>query len=512
MTNINWPQFPEPYWRKNLDFPSFQSLEDDVTTDVTIIGGGITGITAAYLLSLEGVKVTLIEAGNILNGTTGHTTAKITAQHGVIYDEFINHFGEEKAKMYYNATDSARAFIKDTVQQLNIDCDYEEHDAYIYTNSEAEFQKLEKEAQAYEKLRIPGKLVETMPLKKLPMKKALVMEGQAQFHPLKYLKILVDQIVKSGGQIFEKTTAVDIDEGTNPKVLTRNGKTITSKQVICCSHYPFYDTAGFYFARLYQERSYVVAVKSNEPYPGGMYISSETPTRSVRTTPIGDGHLLLLGGESHKTGHGINTMKHYEALANFGKEVLGFTDIHYRWSAQDIYTLDKMPYIGHYTSSSENIYIATGYRKWGMTNGTAAGMILTDLITKGKNPFAELYTPSRFHADPDIKKFVEHNADVAYQLIKGKVAMKYKQPEDIEIGEGAHVKINGEKCGAYRDENGQLHIVDTTCTHMGCEVHWNEGDKSWDCPCHGSRFSIDGDVLEGPTELPLKKVDFLKKG
>lgn len=508
MTQRKWPQFPEPYWRVNLSLPSFPSLEQDITTDVTIIGGGITGITAGYLLSKQGVKVTIIEAGSILNGTTGHTTAKVTAQHGIIYDEFINHFGEEKAKMYYNASDSARAFIKTTIEELSIDCDYEEHDAYIYTNSEKELNKLEKEAKAYEKLLIPGKLVDAMPLKSLPMKKALVMEGQAQFHPVKYLASLVDSIVKHGGQIFEKTTAVDMEEGTNPKVMTRNGKTVTSNQVICCSHYPFYDAAGFYFARMYQERSYVVAIKSHEPYPGGMYLSAETPTRSVRSTPIGEGHLLLLGGEGHKTGHGINTMKHYEALANFGSDVLGVTDIHYRWSAQDIYTLDKLPYIGHFTSSSENIYIATGFRKWGMTNGTAAANLLTDLITKGASPYAELYTPSRFNADPDIKRFVEHNADVAYQLVKGKVGMTHKHLEDIAVGEGAHVRIDGQKCGAYRDENGQLHVVDATCKHLGCEVEWNDGDKSWDCPCHGSRYSINGDVIEGPSELSLKKVDF----
>lgn len=508
MTNSALPQFPEPYWRINTQLPSFDSLREDISTDVTIIGGGITGITTAYLLCIAGVKVSLIEAGNIVNGTTGHTTAKVTSQHGIIYDEFINHFGVEKAQQYFNATDSARAFIKNTIQQLNISCDYEEHEAYIYTNSEAELDKLEKEAKAYEILNIPGKLVNKMPLTKLPLKQALMMEGQAQFHPIKYLVSLVEQIVQNGGQIFENTTAVKIEEGSTPKVVTRNGKEITSKYVVCCSHYPFYDLAGFYFARLYQERAYIVAVKSKEPYPGGMYISAESPTRSVRSTPYGDENLLLLSGENHKTGHGINTMKHYEALADFGKEVLGVDEIQYRWSTQDIYTLDKLPYIGQYTSSSDNIFIATGYRKWGMTNGTIAGVILSDLITKGANPFADLYTPSRFHADPDIKRFIEHNADVAYQLVKGKIGMNVKHPEDIAIGEGAHVKINGEKCGAYRDENGNLHIVDATCTHMGCEVEWNDGDNSWDCPCHGSRFSINGDCIEGPTELPLKKIDY----
>ncbi|WNF36208.1 FAD-dependent oxidoreductase [Bacillaceae bacterium IKA-2] len=506
MTTLQWPPVPEPYWRKNLQIPSFQALEEDISTDVTIVGAGITGITTAYLLSLEGVKVTLIDAGKILNGTTGHTTAKLTAQHGIIYDEFINHFGRDGAEMYYQANDMGRAFVKNIIQTLRIDCDFAEHDAYIYTNSDQEFKKLEKEAKAYEKLNIKGKLVETMPLT-LPMKKAIVMEKQAQFHPLKYLLPLVKSIIEKGGQIFEDTTAVDVEEGANPRVTTRSGHVITSQQVISCSHYPFYDGNGFYFTRMYAERSYVVAVKSNQPYPGGMYLSAETPKRSVRSTPIGNDTLLLLGGESHKTGHGINTMAHYEALATFGKDVLGATDIHYRWSAQDLYTLDKMPFIGRITSGKQNISIASGYRKWGMTTSTAAAMILNDLIIKGSHPYEELFSPSRFKADPSIKNFIEHNADVAVQFVTGKVDMTFKEPNDVAIGEGAHVRINGQKCGAYRDDDGKLHLVDATCTHLGCEVEWNEGDKSWDCPCHGSRFSTDGNVLEGPADQPLKSVD-----
>ncbi|OIJ18108.1 (2Fe-2S)-binding protein [Anaerobacillus alkalidiazotrophicus] len=502
MTNCKWPQVPEPYWQNDLEIPHFQSLQTDISTDVTIVGGGITGITAGYLLSLNGVKVTIIDAGRILSGTTGHTTAKITAQHGLIYDEIIQHFGVEQALMYYQSNDAARAFIKNTIQTLNINCNLEEHNAYIYTNTKSELKKLEKEAKAYEKLNITGKLVETTPLP-LPMIKAILMEGQAQFHPLKYLLPLVQSIIDKGGNIFEHTTAVDVETGVSPKVITRNGRKITSKQIISCSHYPFYDAGGYYFTRMYAERSYVVAFKNKQPYPGGMYLSLDTPKRSVRSM----NNLLLLGGESHKTGHGVNTMRHYEALATFGENILGVTDIEYRWSTQDLYTLDKVPYIGTITSNNKNIFIATGYRKWGMTNGTAAAMILCDLITKGGHPYEALFTPSRFKGDPSIKTFVQHNTDVTLQFIKGKIDIKNKHPKEVKKGEGAHVTINGKKCGAYRDDSGHLHIVDSSCTHLGCEVEWNEGEKSWDCPCHGSRFSINGNVIEGPADQPLKKVN-----
>ncbi|OLO39096.1 (2Fe-2S)-binding protein [Alkalihalophilus pseudofirmus] len=504
--NNKFPKFPEPYWRDDLQFPSFPTLEENIAVDVGIVGAGITGITTAYLLSQAGVKVALLDAGVILNGTTGHTTAKVTAQHGLIYDELIEHFGEEKAKQYFEANDKAKEFIIDTVTSLNINCDFEEQDAYIYTNSEQELNKLEKEARAYEKLGIPGSLVKSMPLQ-IPMKNAVVMSKQAQFHPLKYLVPLVEEIKNAGGLIFENTTAVNVEEEDHPKIITRNGHHITCKYVVSCSHFPFYDGMGFYFARMHAERSYVVAVKSNQPYPGGMYLSSESPTRSVRSTPFGNESLLLLGGDGHKTGQGVNTIKHYEALAQFGKDVLGLTDIRYRWSAQDLYTLDKVPYVGPITSSKENILVATGYRKWGMTNSTAAAMMLKELVIDGKHQYENVFTPSRFKADPSIKEMVVQNTDVAVELVKGKLKNVHKFPEDVKVGEGSHVKVDGKKAGAYRDEEGKLYCVDTTCTHMGCEVEWNAGERTWDCPCHGSRFSIEGDVIEGPADQPLKKLE-----
>ena len=503
--NHQLPKFPEPYWRDEINFPSFSPLRENITADVGIVGAGITGITLAYLLSQAGLKVALIDAGVILNGTTGHTTAKITAQHGVIYDEFIGNFGEEKTKLYYHANEQALAFIKNTVDSLKIDCDFKEQDAYIYTNSEQELNKLEKEAKAYEQLGIPGALLDSMPLQ-LPMKKALVMRNQAQFHPIKYLLPLLEEIQKAGGQIYENTTAVNIEEEDQPKIITRNGQYIACKYAVSCSHFPFYDGMGFYFARMHPERSYIVAVKSEQPYPGGMYITSESPTRSVRSTPIGNEELLLLSGDGHKTGKGVNTIKHYEALAQFGKDALGLTDIRYRWSAQDLYTLDKVPYVGPITSTKENILVATGYRKWGMTNSTAAAMMLKDLILEERHLYEDIFTPSRFNADPSVKELVKKNADVAVELVKGKLERIDKFPEDVKKGEGTHVKVDGKKAGAYRDEDGKLHCVDTTCTHMGCEVEWNDGDRTWDCPCHGSRFSIEGDVIEGPADQPLKKL------
>lgn len=506
---MNWesmlPQFPEPIWRDTIKLPSFAKLREDLTVDVAIIGGGISGITTAYLLSKQGLKVAIIEAGKLLNGTTGHTTAKVTAQHGLIYDEFIQHFGEEKAKLYYEANTEALHFIKRTANELRIDCDFSQDDAYIYTNSDDYLSKLDKETSAYEKLRISGGKVPSMPFD-IDMKAAIVMKEQGQYNPLKFLKVLVQEFTNSGGVIFENTTASEVEKGTNPIVTTGDGHHLTCNYLVSCSHFPFYDGKGFYFTRMYAERSYLLAIRTKMKYPGGMYLSAESPTRSLRNTHFNGEDLVIIGGEGHKTGHGTNTLKHYENLAIFGHQHFGIDEIVNRWSAQDLTTLDKIPYIGHITKDTPNIFVATGYRKWGMTNGTAAGLLLSNLILKKESPYQELYSPSRFYSDPSIKHFIQQNSDVAGHFIAGKVDIVHKSVEDLQNDEGAVVKVNGQKAGCYKDLNGRVFFVDTTCTHLGCDVEWNNGERTWDCPCHGSRFSYDGQVVEGPADKPLKRI------
>ncbi|MEW9108195.1 FAD-dependent oxidoreductase [Cytobacillus gottheilii] len=504
MTN-QMPRFPESYWT-DIDLPSFQPLKEDTSADVVIVGGGITGITSAYLLAKEGLKVTLLEAGKILNGTTAHTTAKITAQHGVIYDEFIQHFGLEKTKLYYEASKEAQEFILKVKNELNIDCDYSEQDAIIYAESDEYREKLKKEMSAYEKLGITGHLGNDFPFP-IETKAVLTMNNQAQFHPLKYLHQLVQAFTDMGGTIYENTTAVDLEKGERPDVVTREGHRVKSKYVIAASHFPFADMKGFYFARLLPERSYVIAIKAEKEYPEGMYYSADQPKRSLRYTPVNGEKLLLIGGEGHKTGKGPDTLKHYEALEQFASSLFGIKEYPYRWSAQDLTSLDKMPYIGPITADQPHIFVATGYRKWGMTNGTAAALLLRDQILEKENPYSELFSPSRFVADPSIKKVISYNTDTAGQLLKGKLEYVPKEISDLSNDEGAVVIVDGKRSGAYKDMDGKLHVVDTTCTHMGCETRWNHGERTWDCPCHGSRFSYDGEVVEGPADKPLKKLN-----
>ncbi|WP_040206196.1 FAD-dependent oxidoreductase [Neobacillus jeddahensis] len=496
------PKFPKTYWRE-IELPTFPKLEQDVSVDVAIVGAGITGITTAYLLSKEGKKVALIEAGNVLNGTTGHTTAKLTAQHGLLYDELINHFGRVKARLYYESHIKAIQFVEDSVKEKQIDCDFSKEDAYVYAESDQYVDQLKIEWEAYKSLNIDGALKDLLEIK-VPVKAALQMKNQAQYHPLKFLRALLEEAVKAGCSVYENTTAKDIeDDDSQPKVVTKSGQKVTCNQVIIASHFPFYDRPGLYFARMYPERSYAIAIKTDQDYPGGMYISADSPTRSIRYTPFNEEKLLIIGGENHKTGQGIDTLKHYEALQAFAEQVFGIKEYDYRWSAQDLVTLDKVPYIGPITSDRRNILIATGYKKWGMTTGILAGHLLTDYVIGRGNPYEELYSPSRFQADPDVKSMVSTNADVAKHLIKGKLAIVEKITDDLQDGEGAVVMYKGKRAGAYKDENGKLYVVDTTCTHLGCECEWNHAEKSWDCPCHGSRYSYAGDIIEGPAKGAL---------
>ncbi|MCA1065559.1 FAD-dependent oxidoreductase [Rossellomorea aquimaris] len=510
MDTPNQPAFshtPEPYWRETSKLPQFKKLSHNIKVDATVVGGGIAGITTAYLLAKGGKKVALIEADQLLNGTTGHTTAKISAQHGLIYDELIQHFGEEFAKKYYLSQSKALQFITDTISTENIDCQFSNEDSYVYSTSDHYATKIEKEYEAYQKLGINGELVNRLPID-LSIKKAVVMKDQAQFHPLNYLKALVDSFTGMGGQIFEGTAAKTVNEGDFTQVVTADGYHLDSEHVAICSHFPFYDGMGFYFTRMYAERSYILGVKTKKDFPGGMYISAEEPTRSLRyQDDVDGGKLILIGGDKHKTGQGKDTMEHYLALQEFGEEVLGIEEARYRWSAQDLITLDKIPYIGNVTEKHPAIFVGTGFNKWGMTSGTLAGQIISDKILGNHHIYADVYTPSRFVADPSIKHFFKENINVAGQLIKGKLQITTKKPQELKKGEGDVVNLNGRRCGGYRDEEGKLHVVDTTCTHLGCETEWNHGDLTWDCPCHGSRFSIDGQVIEGPADKPLPTYD-----
>ncbi|OQB14695.1 MAG: Gamma-glutamylputrescine oxidoreductase [Firmicutes bacterium ADurb.Bin193] len=498
---MNIKKHPQSYWTASSSPTDYPALNDDIKVDVAIIGGGISGISCAYMLAREGVKLAVIEADRILRGTTGHTTAKITSQHDLIYSKIKSTVSEEFAKLYADANETAIRQIEDISKKHDIECDFTPQSAYVFTQQDDYIQKIIDEVKEAQNLGIKAEYSEDIPLN-IPIKAAVRFDNQAQFHPLKYALALAEEITNGGGQIFEQTRATDIEEHNGYTITTEQGKKVSAKKVVIATHYPFYNKEGLYVARIYTERAYVLAIKAKEKFPGGMYINAEEPTRSLRQQNSEDGELIFVTGESHKTGQGEDTTVHYENLMQFANSHFSIEDIPYRWSTQDCMTVDGIPYIGQYKSDTPNLYITTGFGKWGMTNSTVSAMLLKDLIVYGKSRWQEVYNPSRQTIIASAKSIVVENLNVAKELIKGKIM---PVPQDVEIknGEGKVVKAEGQRTGAYRDENENLHLVNTTCTHMGCELNWNSAERSWDCPCHGSRFSYDGKVLEGPAISPL---------
>lgn len=477
----------------------------------------MTGISCAYMLNQEGAKTAIVEADRILQGTTGHTTAKITSQHGLIYNKIKTQMSEEFAQQYADANQSAIRIIEKIVQDKHIECDFVPEPAYIYTLRDEYVSQINEESMVASSLGIEAVYLEEIPL--FPIKAALRFEHQARFHPRKFLLTLAEEYVNTGGKIFEQSRVIDIEEEGPYRIITDSGNKITADKLIIASHYPCYHKPGFYFARISQERSYVVAVKAKEKYPGGMYIAAEDFGHSLRSQMSEHGELILVGGEGHKTGQGENTTQNYQALIDFSNRMYTVEDIPYRWSAQDCMTLDSVPYVGPLTEKTPEMYVATGYGKWGMTNSIASSMILRDLIIKGRSAWQDVYSPSRHQLLASAKNFVVENFNVACQLVKGKTEIKGEtemslQNAEIKPGEGKIVQAEGQRAGAYRDEQGILHVVDTTCTHMGCELNWNSAERSWDCPCHGSRFSDEGEVIEGPALHPLtqgEKINLVKR-
>jgi len=494
--HINFDTPPQSYWIASTDTTNYPNLQEDLKVDVAIVGGGLAGISCGYLLKKHGVRVAVIEADRIAQGTTGHTTAKITSQHDLTYNRIKRYMGEELARQYADANETAIRTIENIIKSEGIDCDFRHESAYTFTFMDSYIQKIADEASTAASLGISAFYTENAPLP-FEVKAAVRFDGQARFHPRKYVLALAEKIPGDGSFIFENTRVVDIDKGNPCTVLTKGGKKITADSVVIASHFPCYDGMGLYFARMYPERSYAIGIKVNGKFPGGMYVTAEDPGRSIRSQETEDGEILIISGEHHKTGHGGNLHKHYENLVEFANKHYDLKEVKYRWSTQDYTTLDKVPYVGRLTSRTPNIYVATGFRKWGMTNCTAAAMIIKDLITKGESPWISVYDPVRFVPNPSIQKLISINADVAARLLAGKLG---PVPENVEInkGDAKVIEVDGQRMGAYRDESGKLHLVDTTCTHLGCELNWNDAEKTWDCPCHGSRFTYEGEIVEGP--------------
>ncbi|EHK2327834.1 FAD-dependent oxidoreductase [Clostridium perfringens] len=472
-------------WSESCKFRKREALNKDIKTDVLVIGAGIAGILTAYMLKQKGREVVVIDAAEIASGNTKNTTAKITSQHDLIYSKLITEFGEEKARQYAKANELAIKKYKEIIEDRRIECDFEEKPAYVYSLNEVEV--LKEEAKAAKKLGIDAEFVQKA---NLPFKinGALKFNNQAQFNPLKFLKDISNELV-----IYENTRALEIKEN----LVVTSGGNITAKNIVVATHYPIMNAPGYYFMKMHQERSYVLALE-NKSEIDGMYIDLNKEGYSFRTY----NNLLLLGGISHRTGENEEGGS-YDELRKVAKRLYPKAKEKYHWSAQDCMTIDGIPYIGRYSSETPNIYVATGFNKWGMTSSMVSAMIISDMILEKENDFSEIFSPRRFDLSLSINNIANDLIETAKNFIAQKIYIPSSEIEHIKNGHGGIIEYNGEKVGVYKNKEGKEFFVSTKCTHLGCQLSWNADELTWDCPCHGSRFDYKGRLIGSPATKDL---------
>jgi glycine/D-amino acid oxidase-like deaminating enzyme/nitrite reductase/ring-hydroxylating ferredoxin subunit len=481
----------------------FPALDEDVRADVAVLGGGIVGITTALLLREAGLDVVLLEADRLAHGVSGHTTAKVTSQHGLVYARLRARFGAEGARTYAEANQAALEWIADRVASDAIECDFRRRPAYAYVTSERARGKLEDEARAADEAGLPAWLAETVPLP-FDVEAAVRFDNQAEFHAGRYLGALADRLAAAGARVFEHTRAVEVINDGDRVVKTPGGD-VTAGHVVVATHYPFLDRS-LAFARVSPQRSYAILCRIAGAPPEGMFISGDSPSRSVRAVPLEGEELLLVGGEGHKPGTGGDTRVRYRRLEAFAREHWDVRSVDYRWSAQDNTTLDGVPYVGPLTPWDDRVLMATGFAKWGMTGGTAAAIILADRVQDKENAWAGLFDPSRLTLRASARRFLTENAEVGLRFVGDRLTKPgLRSLEELRPGEGDIVRHDGEKVAAFRDDDGTVTAVAPVCTHLGCQVNFNAAERSWDCPCHGSRFAVDGSVLHGPAVHRLER-------
>lgn len=479
----------ESIWSKTVKIQERPKLQGDLTVEAAVIGGGLVGILTAYFLKQRNVNTVVLEAAGIGSGQTQNTTAKITSQHDVIYTKLLKAFGEEKARQYAQANERAVRDYRRIINEQNIDCSFQEHPAYLYAQNLQDAQTLEAEAAAAKDLGIKAEFVTQIELP-FSVTGAVKFDQQAQLHPLAFLQAIARDV-----NIFERTRVIDVDAN---RVLTDHG-TVTARHIVFATHFPFLNAPGFYFARMHQERSYVLALEHGAELPG-MYLGVGAEGLSLRSF----GSALLLGGGGHRTGENSAGGK-YLFLREQAHQIYPESKEIGHWSAQDCMTLDGVPYIGQFSASTPHWYVATGFGKWGMTSSMVAATLIADKITGVENPCAEVFSPLRFTPSASMSAFVTDMGQAVKGISKQVFSLPRADIEALPPGHGGVVECDGEKVGVYKDEGEHIFIVSTRCPHLGCQLEWNPDEKSWDCPCHGSRFDYKGNLLDNPAQENLEK-------
>ncbi|MFN3388217.1 MAG: FAD-dependent oxidoreductase [Allosphingosinicella sp.] len=482
------------YWNATAAAPDFPALSGDVAVDIAIIGGGIVGVTTARLLKDRGLKVAVIEARRVGRQVTGKSTAKMTSQHGLLYQDLDSKFGEARAILYAEAQETAVREIQRLAAQYGVDCDIEPRSAYIYTRDEDYVSKIEKEVEVATRLGLPASLTRDTGLP-FDVLAAIRFDNQAQFHPTRYVAGLAATIPGEGSHVFENSRALDWEP---TRVVTDRGA-VSARHVVMATHLPLGQVGGYY-AQAYPKAEPVIAAPI-ETVPDGMYKSAENPSHSIRTHRQDGRTWAIVAGTSFKPGHVDEERKYFADIEAWLAEHFGGARPEYRWVNEDYTSMDSAPFIGW--AKAQDYLVATGFDAWGISNGTAAAMIIADLATGKDNAWLEIFDAKRVKPIAGAKEFVKENALVAAHLVSGYLSRKPKSFDELAPGDAAILDIDGDSVAAFRDEGGKVHAVSAVCTHMGCIVGWNETDRTWDCPCHGSRFELSGEVIHGPATKPL---------
>ncbi|HEX6713176.1 MAG TPA: FAD-dependent oxidoreductase [Thermoleophilaceae bacterium] len=489
----------ESLWLATAPKTRYAKLRENIDVDVAVLGGGIAGLTTALLLKREGARVAVIEAARVGRGVTGCTTAKVSALQSTMYTTIRSRHGADAAAVYAEASLVGVERVAELAEQEQIGCNLERRPAFTYALEPEESSKIEREYEAALDAGLPVEMAE--PDLPYAVDAAVCLDDQVQLQPVRYVQGLAAAVHGDGSAVYERTRAVGVDEGARCSVETIGG-TVVADHVVVATHYPVFDR-GLYFARLKAQRSYCISarVRTRASLPQGMSINPGGTTRSVRSYK----QHLIIGGEGHSAAARDAQPKRFEALERFAREHWDVTSVVHRWSAQDPVPYDHLPVIGPYRPGSSRLWVSSGYMKWGLATATFGAEIVADAIAGRDNAWAATFNPSRV-SPRSGHEFAQLGAKFSLDFVLDRA----KPPQtgsatDVPRGEARVVRDGLGKTGVYRDEDGGLHAVSLRCTHLGCLLRFNAAETSWDCPCHGSRFDVDGAVLEGPAVSPLEQ-------
>jgi glycine/D-amino acid oxidase-like deaminating enzyme/nitrite reductase/ring-hydroxylating ferredoxin subunit len=494
-------------WQDTAPETDYPRLKGDIKTDIAIVGGGISGLMTAYFLINAGFKVVVFEAGKIVEGTTGFTSAKITSAHGLVYKYLIDKFGSDRAQIYANANQAAIEKVAEIVKKLKIDCDFKRMSAYTYASTDGKFrEEIIHEVAAAKNLGLPVSFVKDVPL---PFKTfgAIKYANQAQYHPKKYLLAIAAEINKAGSQIYEKTTVLDIKENGQCEVICKEGNVRADKVVIATNH-PIYDPKKV-FSHLPARQSFVLGARldGRKPASGMFYSVGEKSFHSLRPQRWrNDEDIQLIGGEVYHDLGKVDAEKSLKILADWAKENFTIKSFEYNWTTSDTESPDRVPIIGRLDPAKDNIFVITAFSGWGMAHSHVAAMILAEEIKGRSHPWSKLYSPDRLLPKSNRQGFLK-NLEAVGKFIEGRIIKAPTDYSDLKNGDGKIIEYRGKKTAVYKDDRGEVRAISAVCTHMGCIVGWNKTEKTWDCPCHGSRYSADGEVIHGPAPRSLERID-----